>query len=171
LARDGPPAAPAGAGPAGAATAPEVGHDAVYRVYFHGPAYRVVDAAYRSNGHVVGRLAGGLPPDQEPAGRPQEMLPRLIELCFQTAGLWELGTAGRMGLPTHVDRVTRYGDADASGPLWAVVQPRDGGVDADVVDAEGRVHLRLEGYRSIALPGTLDEDALAPIRSAMRGTG
>ena len=44
-----------------------VGHDGVYRVYFHGPAYQVLDRAWRENGHVVGRLAGELPADHEPA--------------------------------------------------------------------------------------------------------
>ena len=33
------------------------------------------------------------------------MAPRLIELCFQTAGLWEMGVQSRMGLPQHVGRV------------------------------------------------------------------
>ena len=93
-----------------------VGHDAVYRVYFHGPAYQVLDHAWRANGHVIGALAGDLPPDHEPAERVTDFVPRLIELCFQTAGVWELGTAGRMALPTHVDRVTRYAGADAPGP-------------------------------------------------------
>ena len=55
--------------------------------------------------------------------------------------------------------------------LWAVVsQPRDGGgVDAEVVDEAGRVRVRLEGYRTIELPGGFDDDALAPIRAAMGG--
>ena len=34
------------------------------------------------------------------------MAPRLIELCFQTAGVWEMGAQGRMGLPQHIDRVS-----------------------------------------------------------------
>ena len=45
------------------------------------------------------------PPTTIPPQQPTEIAPRLIELCFQTAGVWELGTAGRMALPTHVDRV------------------------------------------------------------------
>jgi hypothetical protein len=53
------------------------------------------------------------------------------------------------------------------GRLWAVVTPRDGGADAEVVDAAGHVHLRLEGYRTIELPGGFDPDALGPIRTAM----
>ena len=55
--------------------------------------------------------------------------------------------------------------------LWAVVSPRDDGdgVDAEVVDERGRVRVRLEGYRTIELPGGVDADALAPIRAAMGG--
>ena len=34
------------------------------------------------------------------------MAPRLIELCFQTAGFWEMGVQSRMGLPQHIDRVS-----------------------------------------------------------------
>jgi hypothetical protein len=131
----------------------------------------VLDRAWRDNGHVVGRLAGALPADHEPPGSPIEFVPRLIELCFQTAGVWELGTAGRMALPTRVERVVRYAGADAPGALWAVVSPRDGGdgVDAEVVDEAGRVRVRLEGYRTIDLPGGVDAEALAPIRAAMGG--
>ena len=83
--------------------------------------------------------------------------------------MWELGTAGRMALPTHVDRVVRFAGADAPGRLWAVVTPRDGGegVDAEVVDEDGRVRVRLEGYRTIELPGGVDAEALAPLRAAM----
>jgi Polyketide synthase dehydratase len=144
-----------------------VDHDAVYRIYFHGPAYQVLERAWKANGHVVGKYAGELPPNHEPADEPTEIAPRLIELCFQTAGVWELGTDGRMALPTHIDRVTSYAGADGPGTLHAVVTPHDGAADAEVVDDEGRVRLRLEGYRTIELPGGLDADALAPIRAAM----
>jgi hypothetical protein len=155
------PHAPADTGAAG------VGHDAVYDVYFHGPAYQVLERAWRSNGDVVGRLASDLPADHEPSAAPLAADPRLIELCFQTAGVYELGTAGRMALPTHVDRIERF-DGDSSGPLYAIVTPQaDGSSDADVVDAEGHVRMRMQGYRTIELPGAVDEDKLAPIRAAM----
>ena len=144
-----------------------VGHAELYRVYFHGPAYQVLGSAWRENGHVIGTLAGDLPPGHEPALPATLFLPRLIELCFQTLGVWEIGTTGRMWLPSHVDRVLRYAGADEPGALWAVVTPRDGGADADVVDADGRVRVRLEGYRTVELPGGLDDDALAPLRDAM----
>ena len=87
-------------------------------------------------GSSLGRLAEDLPPDHQPAAEPTEAAPRLIELCFQTAGVWQLGTEGRMALPTHVDRITRFADADAPGSLVALVSPREDGsaIDARVVD-------------------------------------
>ena len=148
-----------------------VGHDEVYRVYFHGPAYQVVDTAYRRNGEYVGRMAAGLPADHEPADRPLETGPLLTELCFQTAGVWEIGTGGRMGLPTRVDRLTRFAGADDGGRLAALVRPRpDGAGDAGVVDERGAVRLRLEGYRTTTLPAPLDEAALAPLRAVAAGS-
>jgi NAD(P)-dependent dehydrogenase (short-subunit alcohol dehydrogenase family) len=160
-----PPEAELSDAPAGAA----VDHEDVYRIYFHGPAYQVLDRAYRQDGEVVGVMAGGLPPDHEPADLPTVMVPRLIELCFQTAGVWELGTAGRLALPMHVDRVVRYPDADAPGRLAALVRPRPDGetLDAKVVDEHGRVRVAVEGYRTVALPLPLDEAALAPLRAAV----
>jgi hypothetical protein len=155
-----PPALPAGA---------IVEHDAVYRVYFHGPAYQVLEHAYRSNGHVLGRMAGNLPPAYVPADVSTQIVSRLIELCFQTAGVWELGTAGVMGLPMHLDRVQRFAGADAPGRLTAVVHPRPDrtGIDADVVDEHGTVRIRLEGYRTAALPVAFDEAELAPLRAVV----
>ncbi|HEY1277842.1 MAG TPA: SDR family NAD(P)-dependent oxidoreductase [Thermoleophilaceae bacterium] len=163
-----PPAPPEGERPGTEAHEAEVDREAVYRVYFHGPAYQVLDRAWREDGDVLGRLAPDLPPAHEPPGQPTEIAPRLVELCFQTAGVWELGKFGRMGLPTHVDRVVRFEGADEGGPLVAVVHPGDGdGVNAEVVDEAGRVVVRLEGYRTTALPGGLDPEALDPIRAAM----
>jgi hypothetical protein len=40
-----------------------------------------------------------------------------------------------------------------------------GGVDAEVRDGEGRVFVRLEGYRTIELPQAVDEALLAPLRA------
>ncbi|HSD24796.1 MAG TPA: SDR family NAD(P)-dependent oxidoreductase, partial [Solirubrobacterales bacterium] len=146
-----------------------VGPESIYEIYFHGPAYQVLERAWRHDGEVLGRLAADLPPDHEPAAEPFVAAPRLIELCFQTAGVWELGTRGRMALPTHLDRVVRYADADAPGKLFAVVRPREDGsaIDARVVDEQGHVRVLLQGYRTIELPGAPGAEALEPIRSAM----
>jgi Polyketide synthase dehydratase len=117
-------------------------------------------------------LAPDLPADHDPGDRDTEFVPRLIELCFQTAGVLELGTTGRLALPAHVDRVIRYAGADEPGRLFAMVSNREAadGVDAEVVDETGRVRVRLEGYHTIELPGGIDEDALAPIRAAMEAS-
>jgi NAD(P)-dependent dehydrogenase (short-subunit alcohol dehydrogenase family) len=165
------PDTPRSEAPPAESDADAVDHDALYRVYFHGPAYQVLDRAYRHDGELVGRFADDLPPDHDPVEQPTEAAPRLVELCFQTAGVLELGTEGRMGLPTHVDRVSIFPGWSERGPFYAVVRPNGvDAIDAEVVDEEGRVRVRLEGYRTVALPGELDSDALAPIRAAIDAT-
>jgi len=131
----------------------------------------VLEQAYRSNGEMLGSMADDLPPHYEPTAGTTRIVPRLIELCFQTAGVWGLGADGVMGLPTHVDRMERYAGADGSGHLTAVVKPRPDGsaMDADVVDEHGVVRIRLEGYRTTALPVAFDDAGLAPLRAVVDG--
>jgi hypothetical protein len=145
-----------------------VGAPDVYRIYFHGPAYQVLERAWPTDGGATGQLADGLPPGHA-ATADTVIDPRLIELCFQTAGVWEIATSGVMALPTRIDRVVpRTASRDAAGPFQAQVRPTgDGGFDATVVDGAGTVVLELEGYRTIQLPGELDDDVLAPLRDAM----
>ena len=80
----------------------------------------------------------------------------------------ELAEHGLLALP----RARRpRGRARASGRAgWAprrrlTAEGADGGVDAEVVDGEGRVFVRLEGYRTIELPQAVDEALLAPLRA------
>ena len=71
------------------------------------------------------------------------MEPRLIELCFQTAGIWELGVQGRMGLPQHVTRSLLVPDAGGSAmAVYAVVTPdaARGRFDAEVLDEKGNCY-------------------------------
>jgi hypothetical protein len=163
-------APPRNSDPAAEASGPSVGSEAIYRIYFHGPAYQVVDAAWRDDDRVVGRLAEHLPPNHHPDDAPLLVEPRLIELCFQTAGILELGTTGRLALPLRVGKVSLYPVTDQVGPWKAVVSPRaDGrGVDAVVVDDLGHVRVGVEAYETIALPGVVDESALEPLRRAMQ---
>ena len=77
----------------------------IYRLYFHGPAYQVLERVWWDGKRVIGLMAKGLPSNHQPSELPTLMTPRLIELCFQTAGIWEMGMQGSMGLPQHVDRV------------------------------------------------------------------
>jgi hypothetical protein len=142
-----------------------VGPADIYRVYFHGPAYQVLASAWKDGEGVAGLFAPGLPPNHRPTDRTALMEPRLIELCFQTAGIGELGTSGRMALPLRVDRVTVFRPA-TDIPLYAVTRPSG---DATVVDQEGNVYATLAGYRTIELPGGLDPERIAPLRAAVVG--
>ena len=89
---------------------------------------------------MIGLMARNLPSNHHPSELPTLMEPRLIELCFQTAGIWEMGTQDRMGLPQHVDRVSLLSRSRAANTrLYAVVTPDPvrGTFDANVVDEKG----------------------------------
>jgi acyl transferase domain-containing protein/NAD(P)-dependent dehydrogenase (short-subunit alcohol dehydrogenase family) len=143
----------------------------IYRLYFHGPAYQVVERAWWDGKRIIGLMAEDLRNNHHPAELPTLMTPRLIELCFQTAGVWEMGVEGRMGLPLHIDRVSVLGrdPEQAAGRLYAVVTPNpsDGSFDAEVVDAKGNRYLRLNGYRTVAVPGAVDAGRLKALHEAM----
>jgi 3-oxoacyl-(acyl-carrier-protein) synthase len=156
-----PPVAPAGA---------KVRADDIYRLYFHGPAYRVLAEAWRDGAGAAGRLAAGLPADRAPAGAPLATAPRLLELCFQTAGLLEIARTGRMGLPSRIARVVFAGEGEPAAAVARVSPRADGsGVDAVVVDGAGRVRVRLEGYETASLPAALDAALRAPLAEALGG--
>jgi 3-hydroxymyristoyl/3-hydroxydecanoyl-(acyl carrier protein) dehydratase len=134
-----------------------IGPEAIYSVFFHGPAYRVLDRVGIDGSRAVGRMAEGLPPDTAPADAEHVTEPRLLELCFQTAGVWEIASLGTMGLPTGLHSVRFHRPAaEASGKrLYALVEARDRdrAFDGRVVDSDGRVYVELEGYRTVTLPG------------------
>jgi NAD(P)-dependent dehydrogenase (short-subunit alcohol dehydrogenase family) len=148
-----------------------LGPPEVYRLYFHGPAYQVVGSAWRLGDGAAGRFAAGLPANHDPAAGPVLAGPRLIELCFQTAGLWEAGTHGRLALPMHVGRVRLLAQPVEQGDLVAVAQPVGDGFACAVLDGAGRVVLRLDDYRTIPLPEPVAADVHGPIRSVMDGGG
>ena len=89
----------------------------IYRVYFHGPAYQVIQRAWWDEKGAVGEMAADLPDNHRPAAQPLAIAPRLIELCFQTAGLWEMAVQHRMGLPRHVDRVSLLSARPSRAPV------------------------------------------------------
>ena len=149
-----------------------IGSDAVYQVYFHGPAYQVLDSAWGGDSDTaVGRLASDLPANHSPAELQTLIAPRLIELCFQTAGMYELGVDGRFGLPAKIGRVEKLrepGVVDAQ--FFTIVRHGNGGrgFDAEVVDEKGDVYLRMEDYHTAELPGAAEAAAIDPIKAAFR---
>ena len=159
-------AAPAPGEPAGAM----VEAADIYRVFFHGPAYQVLERAWLDDDRTVGQFYKGLPNSHYPPDRPTAMAPRLIELCFQAAALREVAGQGRIGLPLHVDQVCLWRSPDlADGPLYAVVAPaRDGdSLDAEVVDQAGNSYLRLRGYKMVAHPDAVDVEPLRALRPVL----
>ncbi|MCC6847114.1 MAG: SDR family NAD(P)-dependent oxidoreductase [Deltaproteobacteria bacterium] len=147
--------------PLGAARVPgadgsaAIGPETVYRVYFHGPAYRVLGAVARAGDGVIGRFAGGRPANHAPPSAPTRMAPRLVELCFQTAGMREIAASGRLALPRRVGRLRVASAAPEDGATAFVTTAPlagDGAVDVVVVGADGAPLVRLEGYATVALP-------------------
>ena len=157
----------------GAPTGPSVDAAEIYHLYFHGPAYQVIERAWWNGKQVVALLAKDLPPNHHPAELLTRMSPRLIELCFQAAGVWEMAAQSRMGLPQHIERVSVFGSPENSqGRLYAVVTPNPGKecFDAEVVDAAGNRYVQLRGYRTVALPSAIDAERLRALQAliAMR---
>jgi hypothetical protein len=143
----------------------------IYRLYFHGPAYQVIERAWWDGHRVVGLLAKGLPSNHLPSKLRTVLEPRLIELCFQVAGVWEMGVQGRMGLPLHIDRISSLLSAPKSeaNRLYAVVTPDPvhGSFDAEVVDTKGNCYLHLSGYRTAAFPSPVDAESLKALQAVM----
>ena len=144
----------------------------IYRVYFHGPAYQVLEKAWWDGKQIVGLLAKGLPPNHHPSELRTIMAPRLLELCFQTAGVWELGLQGRMALPQHVDQLMLFRSPDSvEGRLFAVVTPnvKQESFSAEVVDEKGNCYLSLAGYKTVELPNFVDTERLRNLQAVLSG--
>jgi hypothetical protein len=140
----------------------------IYRVYFHGPAYQVLERAWWEGNRVVGLMAASLPPNHLPEEKLTVLSPRLIELCLQTAGLWELKVQGQMGLPQHIRRLSLGGTADrAKGRLYAVVtaDPGQKSFEGEVLDEAGECYIRVSGYRTEAIPNKVDAELLKKLRA------
>jgi hypothetical protein len=132
-----------------------IGCDQIYRIFFHGPAYRVIDRAGVMGDQAMGVFALDLPPNASPNDGISIMAPRLIELCFQTAGVWKIAAQRQMALPLAIERIATYRRAEAAtGRRYAWITAVDGeSFDAQVIDEAGQIFVDLKGYRTIALPG------------------
>jgi len=156
----------------------EVGPEEIYRLYFHGPAYQVLAAASRTEQGSLGRMADPLPAGHLPTDQQTVSGPRVSELCFQTAGVYQAVTTGELALPASVEAVHLVRDPNhVGGGLHAVMHARssgsapDGGLvfDGHVADGEGRVVLQMQGYRTIALPTAMPHDVREALHRALIG--
>ena len=121
------PHAAAGAEPASAgrrAGRRGVGADDIYRIYFHGPAYQVLERRGATTAHVVGALAADLPPDHQPAEPAPRRAAADRAVLPDGRASWSSAPTGRLALPTHVGRVVRFAPVPDAGGRWrAVVTP------------------------------------------------
>jgi len=145
-----------------------ISSEEIYKLYFHGPSFQVLDAAQLSENTVLGKFNRQLmnvPADEV----VPYMKSLLIELCFQSAGLWEVGSTGILSLPQSVGNLSFHKQSINKGPIFAEVQPREHegqiSFDAKVVDAKGNVILELEDYRTSPLPYSADKKLVEPIKS------
>jgi acyl transferase domain-containing protein/acyl carrier protein len=146
---------------------PQLIGEHIYRMYFHGPAYKVLGSAWRAGDAVAGRLASDLPVAVDPAGAPMVTQPRMVELAFQTAGLWEVAEAGRLGLPVYVGRLRLLQPLAETASAVALARPVGGGYACDVVDERGEVILTMEDYRTMPVPDLMPDDVRAPVTATL----
>ena len=146
--------------------------DEIYKLYFHGPSFQVLEAVQREEGQVVGKLRHGLPAltnENQDMSTP----PALVELVLQTAGVWEIGTTGVMALPRSIGSLRVYRVGMNGTDIYAEVKPHQDEdqrpcFDARVVDAKGRVYLELENYRTEPLPYSVEKEKLEALQHWMR---
>ncbi len=141
----------------------------IYKLYFHGPSFQVLDCVQKSGNFVMGRLAKNLPSGTNNGSSIST--PLLVELCFQTAGLWEAGATGTMALPHSIGTLTIYPRKVNGEPIFAEVTPfmEDGKVsfDARVVDAKGHLYLELSNYQTAPLPYAADPGLIEPMKALL----
>jgi NAD(P)-dependent dehydrogenase (short-subunit alcohol dehydrogenase family) len=128
----------------------------VYKSFFHGPAYQVIERARVSEGTIAARMTHLLPPNTAPTEAESLMAPRLIELCFQMAALWAQKVKNAMGFPLGIDRVVAYRQPEeAEGKrLFGIGSTHDDGerFNFQVVDEAGNIYVDLQGFRTAARP-------------------
>jgi hypothetical protein len=141
----------------------------IYRLFFHGPAFRVVAAAEWRDGVLLARLNAPLPP-WHPHGRPTLTAPRLLEFALQSAGLLALAEQKMMAIPRHVTRIDSFRPTDEQTvpALFAAAAQREDGIGIELFDSDGFVYLRVAGYRTAALPYPVGQDRMDALHRALR---
>lgn len=145
----------------------------IYRLYFHGPSFQVLEGVQRKEGYVLGKLQSDFTTGSNTLMQLTSH-PMLIELCFQTAGAFEIGTIGQMRLPRSVGALKIYPNQVDGRGVYALVKPRailDDEIvfDAWVVDPDGKIYLEIKDYRTIQLTHKLDSSLVTPFKKMLGG--
>ncbi len=152
-----------------------VASDEIYRLYFHGPSFQVLEGVQKVEDRVLGKVREALP---EITKQPATLvtMPILLEAILQTAGIWEAGATGTLALPRSIGELVLYRTVPQDGkPLYAEVIPgrlSDGSLtfEARLVDQSGTVYLEVKDYRTVALPYSVDAGLLKPMKLLVNGT-
>ena len=144
-----------------------------YKLYFHGPAFQVLEGVQRSGEVVLGKLQRNLPAITS-QGHALLSTPILLELCLQTAGVWEAGLTGTLALPSSIGELRIHRQKTNGVAIFAEVTPgrsADGNLmfDARVVDAKGRVYLEIDNYRTSPLPYSAEDELIQPFKTLVQG--
>ena len=118
----------------------------IYRRFFHGPGFQVLQevGAVAENGLIADAVV-----DHSAMGEGLLTRPLVLEVAFQAAGLHRMAVHGQMALPASVEALRLAGQAVDGEPLGVMVQVReDGAYDIDVDGAQGAI-LRVRGFRMI----------------------
>ena len=144
--------------------------DDIYRIYFHGPAFQVLEGVSTcgtaDERQVVGKFSDNLQQIDNTL-----IPPLLVELCLQTAGVWEIGKTGVMALPAAIDEVVVHRSDTNGSPLYAEMMPRKGAemvFDGRVLDAQGNVYIEMHGYHTTQFSKLGEESLLAPLRQVVQ---
>ena len=127
----------------------------------------MLEGVQRSGNGLLGKLNSRRP--GLVAGAKQDpSVPVLVELCFQTAGLWEAVKTGVMALPRSIQSLKIYPHHVNGVPIFAEVHPtmENGSLtfDARVVDAKGHLYLEMKDYRTSPLPYSADQELTTPLK-------
>ena len=143
--------------------------DEIYKLYFHGPAFQVLEGVQHDGKHVFGKLQSNLPPTTSTAF-DLTIAPLLVELCLQTAGVWEIGKTGVLALPRSIGEIRFYKTGLKGETVFAEVLPWEGEdgrlhFDARVVDSDGAVYMVMKNYCTEPLPYSVEKNQLIPLRT------
>ena len=143
----------------------------IYTLYFHGPSFQVLESAQKVDGAILGKLNKQVL--KTGADEPRLLAtPLLIEMLFQTAGLYEAGATGKLALPQSVGNLKLFKQPVNGLPIYAEIEPRWEGTNycfsGRVVDADGNVFLEMNDYRTSSFPFHVQSSLLEPLRRLVR---
>ena len=128
----------------------------IYDLYFHGESFQVIDwveslAANGAVAHSFDFKSGWV------RNFPAESMttsPAARELGFQTAGVWEMNTTGKMNLPARIAKVQRRSAVVGEYAVRAIVSQSlegSGAIDVWVYDTSGNLCDTMIGYETVEL--------------------